>query len=315
MQKNSKIYFDLSHFALLEVTGSDAHTFLHNQLTCDLKLLDTYGWLFSAWCLPNGRVISTFIIFKHNNSYFMILPGMMKEKIIKRLVMYILHSDVKINDVSDDYTLLGIMDDNINILFNELLPDAIDINSSLINTPSMLILRLWDMKYRYILICKIDVVTGIVNIISDKCNEGDRSTWSLLDIHAGIPWILNSTSESFLPQMLNLDQMAGLSYAKGCYPGQEVIARLHYRGQLKKRLYLGSGNAVINPGTGDQVELKTSGAIVGDVIDAESHPEGGFRLLAVIESSHADKNTLCLYNSDNALIKFTPINYSLATIS
>ena len=301
MKQNSNMYFDLSHFALLKVTGSDAFDFLQKQFSGDLNLLDRYGWLFSAWCLPNGRVITTFMIFRYEGSLFMVLPGMMKNKIVKRLSMFILRSDVKINDVSDEYALLGITGD--------------DTDARSLHTHSVILLRLWDNVPRYVLICKMDAVSDILNIVCESYKESDRGNWSLLDIEAGMPWILESTSACYLPQMLNLDLMQGLSYKKGCYPGQEVIARLHYRGQLKKRMYLGSGNVVITPGPGDHIELADTGATVGDVIDAERHPDGGIRLLAVTESVHADKTTLRLRDTGNATIELAPINYPLSEIS
>ena len=115
------------------------------------------------------------------------------------------------------------------------------------------------------------------------CAEGDRGSWSLLDIESGIPWITDSTSEKFLPQMLNLDLMHGLSFNKGCYPGQEVIARLHYKGEVKRRLYLGSGSGEVTPGPGDELENADDGHKIGALIDAEAAPEGGFRFLAVAD--------------------------------
>lgn len=301
MKQNSNMYFDLSHYALLKVTGPDAFDFLQKQFSGDLGLIDVYGWLFSAWCLPNGRVVTTFIIFRHDNSLFLILPGMMKNKIVRRLSMFVLHSNVKINDVSDEYALFGITGDDTDI--------------RTLHTRSTILLRLWDNNSRYVLICKMDDAADLLITICNTYKEGDRGNWSLLDIEAGIPWIVDSTSENYLPQMLNLDLMQGLSYKKGCYPGQEVIARLHYRGQLKKRMYLGSGDTVITPGPGDHIELADTGATVGDVIDAERHPDGGIRFLAVSESEHADKTTLRLRDSGTATIKLAPINYNLSEIS
>jgi tRNA-modifying protein YgfZ len=312
MKQNSNLYFDLSHFALLQVSGTDAYDFLQKQFSCDLGLLDSYGWLFSGWCLPNGRVVATFIVFGHDDSLFMILPGMMKVKVIKRLSLFVLRSDVKINDVSDDYALLGITGQEINPLLDKITPGNNVSDGGLIGTSCMTVLRLWNRVPRYILVCKMDVVTGVLNNICATCIEGDRVNWSLLDIEAGIPWLVNSTSECYLPQMLNLDQMQGLSYKKGCYPGQEVISRLHYRGQLKKRMYLGSGSAVIAPGPGDQIELGDTGAAVGDIIDAERHPDGSMRFLAVTESAQIGNTTLRLRDSIKTPIKLATINYPLS---
>ena len=315
MKQNFNVYFDLSHFAMLEVTGPDSFDFLQKQFSGDLSLLEVYGWLFSAWCLPNGRVATTFIIFRRDDSLFLMLPGMMKTRIVKRLLMFVLRSNVRINDVSDDYVLMGITGDDTDTLLEKVTVDKKNTHTGFLPANSITILRLWDNVPRYILICKMDEVTDVLNNICATCKAGDRGTWSLLDIEAGMPWILDSNSENYLPQMLNLDLMQGLSYKKGCYPGQEVIARLHYRGQLKKRMYLGRGNIAITPGPGDHIELADTGATIGEVIDAERHPDGGIRLLAVAESVHAGKTTLRLRDSGNAIIELSPINYHLSEIS
>lgn len=314
MEQNTNLYFDLSHFALLEITGTDAFDFLQKQFAGDIGLLDKYGWLFSSWCLPNGRVITTFIIFRHNDALFLVLPGTMKSMVAKRMSMYVLRSNVNINDVSDEYALLGITGDVTTSLPGGYTDGRNSPNAGLLKSRSLKILTLWDSNPRNILVCKMDTVTSILNIICKSCKESDRGTWSLLDIEAGMPWILESTSERYLPQMLNLDLMQGLSYKKGCYPGQEVITRLHYRGQLKKRMYLGSGDTVITPGPGDHIELADSGTTVGDVIDAERHPGGGIRLLAVAETGHADKTTIRLRDAGNVAIKLASINYHLSEI-
>lgn len=301
----SSRYFDLSHFSLLEISGSDAFEFMHGQITADLNQLETHGWLFSAWCLPNGRVIGTFIIYAFNGSLHMILPSMLKEKIMKRLSMFILRSQVSVKDVSEDYALTGLSDADI----KKILQPSSTSTGNKIQSEKFIFLKLWDTAPRYILISKMEHVEDLMNNITAAYKSGERADWSLLDIEAGMPWIINATSEAFLPQMLNLDQMHGLSYQKGCYPGQEVIARLHYRGQLKKMMYLGAGKAKITPGAGDRLITKNNGNAVADVIDAEQHPSGRFSLLAVAETQYADHDDLCLEAASDISVKLQPIQY------
>ncbi|MGH8120466.1 MAG: hypothetical protein ACRESK_07620, partial [Gammaproteobacteria bacterium] len=106
-------YFDLSRFALLEVTGQDAFAFLQGQVTGDLKILDRAGWMFSSWCQANGRVICTFILFRKSDALFLLLPDAMTDKITRRLSMYVLRSQVSIRNVSAGHMLLGLQDINI----------------------------------------------------------------------------------------------------------------------------------------------------------------------------------------------------------
>ncbi len=291
-------YFDLSHFALLEISGDDAFTFLQGQIAGDLALLETRPWLFSCWCLPNGRVICTFIVFRHKQSFMLILPSMLKDKIMKRLSMFVLRSRVSIKDVSDDYALNGISGLDV----NKTLPAAV--------LENITVLKFSGQHPRCILVSHMDQVSDMLGAVTEKCKVGERAGWSLLDIQSGLPWILNATTETCLPQMLNLDEMHGLSYQKGCYPGQEVIARLHYRGQLKKKLYLGSAAGNVLPGAGDRIEDQNTGEHVGDVIDAEHDSNGQIRLLAVLDISHAGNPALCIPGLQNAPVTFQPIHYS-----
>jgi len=307
-QSNAK-YFDLSHFSLLQVSGNDAFDFLHGQITGDLHQLELHGWIFSAWCLPNGRVLCTFIIFAGEDSLFLILPAMLKEKIFGRLSKFILRSQVTLKDVTDDYALIGLTGEEIEKLLMQTATQDPPVTGNMIQSEYFSCLKLWDKTPRYILISKMDHVEGLLDNITTAYKMGERTGWSLLDIEAGMPWIINSTSESFLPQMLNIDQMHGLSYQKGCYPGQEVIARLHYRGQLKKKMYLGSGHAGFTPGAGDRLVHKESGAVAGDVINAESDPADGFRLLTVVDTQSADSNDLCLEGATDISVKLQPITY------
>lgn len=291
-------YFDLSHFAIVKVSGEDAHAFLNAQITCDLTELEQHDWLFSAWCLPNGRVISTFIIFCHSGAYYLLLPAMLSDKVIRRLSMYVLRSSVSISDCSDDITLLGLAGEGIASLVDDIRADK-----------ALSALRMWDSEApRYFICCPNDTVGEVMNLLTDHCREGDRSGWSLLDIDAGMPWIINATSELYLPQMLNLDQFAGLSYRKGCYPGQEVIARLHYRGQLKKRLFLGHAEAGITPGPGDRIE-NAEHDYAGDVIDAERDATGRLHFLAVVDPGHADAGQLFIRGSESIPVDIAAIDY------
>lgn len=291
-------YFDLSHFAILKISGEDAHTFINAQFTCDPQQLSHRDWLFTAWCLPNGRAIATFILFSKNGDYYLVLPAMLRDKFIKRLEMFVLRSAVNISDCSDDMTLLGLAGEK-----------ALSLVETLQQDDSISVLKLWDHEARYILCCPNDNVGDVMHRLHGHCEEGDRSSWSILDIEAGMPWIINATSEMYLPQMLNLDQVAGLSYRKGCYPGQEVIARLHYRGQLKKRLFLGQAESSITPGPGDRIETGDQ-AYAGDVIDAERYPDGRICLLAVVDLGQAECGQLYISGNDSVPVKFSPIDYA-----
>ena len=133
------------------------------------------------------------------------------------------------------------------------------------------------------------------------------SSWKLLDIKAGYPWLSTTTTEKFLPQMLNLDLINGLDYQKGCYPGQEIIARLHFRGQLKRSLYLSTCSLDARPEIADQLYSNDHENSIGIVINAEVF-EDKFYLLAVIEKESIEKH-LSLREPDGPKISLQKLPY------
>ena len=277
-------YFELTRFALIEITGNESFAFLNRQIVGDLSEINSRGWMFSAWCQANGRVICTFMVFRRNHSLFLILPAVMKDRVLRRLNMYVLRSDVRIRDAGGDHFLLGLH--GINILDTDLFGPGTKTGNMLV-TETCCVLDLWGPKPRCLAVCRHDNLAMCMEKIQGICKKGEHTSWELLDIEAGIPWITDATSEAFLPQMLNLDLIQGLSYQKGCYPGQEVIARLHYRGELKRKMFLGAGRSETIPVPGAVLERADTGAKTGGVIVAARHPDGGFRLLAVADINAA----------------------------
>ncbi len=281
MDKN--LHFDLSHFSLIQISGTDANQFLQNQLITDLDELNEYGWLLSAWCISNGRILCNFILYEQDDAYFLVLPSMFKQKIMQRLGMFVLRSKVDIIDCLENYALIGLYGVKSLDLLKQINKNVNNKGNHLQQSENCTVIHFQDDTPRMMLVIPIENLGNFMNQILMACEESDRSAWSLLDIESGIPWITEATSEQFLPQMLNLDLTGGLSHKKGCYPGQEIIARVHYRGEIKKRLFIGTGNSNITPGPGDQLEELETGKLVGDVIDAEPCQDGQFKLLAICE--------------------------------
>lgn len=128
--------------------------------------------------------------------------------------------------------------------------------------------------------------------------------WKGLDIKTGVPWLIEKTTEKFLPQMLNLDLMEALDYQKGCYPGQEIIARLHYRGELKRNLYLTTCTSKETPGPGASI-VSSENKTVGTVIQAQTDVETTY-LLAVIDNDSI-QDTLSLYDTDGSQLTISSL--------
>ena len=196
---------NLTKRALIRVSGTDAEEFLQNQFSNDIKKLDNYNLQINAYCQHQGKIIALFWVIRTDNSFLLSFPIDLLEKVISRLQMFVIMSDVLIENVSEEFSQIGLIDEKVE-------------GSYLINERMSLL------------------------ISSLKGHEGTNSTntdeWTKASIDSQLPEVFLSTSEKFVPQMLNLDiDEFGVNFSKGCYPGQEVVARLHYLGEAKRRLF------------------------------------------------------------------------------
>ena len=196
---------ELKNRALVKISGSDAEEFLQNQLSNDISKLDDSNIQFNAYCQHQGKIITLFWVLRYDSSFLLSFPIELLDKVISRLRMFVIISDVVIEDVTNFLIQVG--------LINEIHP-----NSYLINKTMSLLIQ------------------SKQNDIKETINNEDK--WAKACIESEIPEVFLSTSEKLVPQMLNLDiDEFGVNFSKGCYPGQEVVARLHYLGEAKRRLF------------------------------------------------------------------------------
>jgi len=197
--------YELKNRALLRISGNDAEEFLQKQLSNDISCLEGSNIQFNAYCQHQGKIITLFWVMRSDRNFLLSFPIDLLEKVIARLKMFVVISDVKIEDISDQFLQIG--------LINENYANAYKINKNL----SLIIES--DRQ-------KNDEITS------------RQDEWKKACIDNQIPEVFLSSSEKFVPQMLNLDlNEIGVSFTKGCYPGQEVVARLHYLGEAKRRLF------------------------------------------------------------------------------
>lgn len=230
---------DLSHLGLLDIRGEDAADYLHRQFTLNvLKLVELRGMM-TAWCNPKGRVLATFILYHMPDHYALLLPADQVDSIGKRLKMYVLRANVMISDLGSSQPRIGVSGheaiDKLGQQFGKLPLD----DWQLTLNDNITALRLPGTQPRLLLTGPTAELAGLWQSLESLCRPVGTNQWILADIEAGLPWINTATSGEFLPQMLDLEHIGGLVYDKGCYPGQEVIARLHFRGEVKQRLQRG----------------------------------------------------------------------------
>ena len=264
----------LSQYSLLRFSGTDAQAFLHGQLTCDVAALQMGSSTYGGYCTPKGRLLATFLLWLSADGYTMLLPSALVESIRKRLAMYVLRSKIKIEDLTTDLACAGVFGADAAQQISALGGMASERLHGAVIHEGVTVIQLPVQRYLAIM---PRAQAGIV--------EGD-DVWTRLDIAAGIPFILPVTQEEFVPQMANLDLIGALSYTKGCYPGQEIVARTHYLGRLKQRMYRASVTAPV--AAGDKLYCAELGDQSGGmIVNSARGADGRFDVLAVLQTAHA----------------------------
>lgn len=291
---NSKLVCPITDFAILQVTGNDRYEFLQNQLTGDLNKSEVKAE-FSSWCNLKGRVIANFLILNTTESYLLVLKKDMADYVLKKLKMYVLRSDVKINDITEEMLLVGLANFKVNpgsplVSTGSPRDDGgvfdLRVDGKYGDRPGYLI-RLPDFSNRFLAITHVTEMGGVLSRI-ERCHDKivNFKIWNKLDILAGFAWIDFKNKEKFLPQMLNLDKFGAVSFKKGCYVGQEVIARLHYRGKVKKSLQL--FKTKLNSFEDGYLYQNDTSTKIGEILNFDNISNTTYGL-AVIESDKLDK--------------------------
>ena len=217
----------LPHLAILDITGEDAQTFLQNQVPSDIRLLNPERAQISGWCTAKGRLLTTFVLWPIKDGYRLVLASDVRDSIAKRLRMYVLRLKVQVTVV--DEPVYGLLDvpAATPTEFDGLMLPATDWQVSC--NDRITIVRLDSERCLLIGRINLDTVSAATSTAS--------AAWYRADITHGFPLVTLATSEHYVPQMINLDKLGGVSFKKGCYPGQEIVARTHYLGKIKRHLY------------------------------------------------------------------------------
>lgn len=236
---------ELPDLGFIKITGNDAKKFLQGQLTCNVETITAENSSMGAHCNPQGRVISLFYLFLFQQSYYLLMPSSMIPIAIKALKKYAVFFKIEISDASNDMLAVGCEDADIK-----------QINSQ---------------DFARIPVASRFIIAGEANAINQLCNHFPEKMplqkWKQLNIAEKIPALHPQTSEKFLPHEINLIPLNAVSFDKGCYTGQEIIARMHYRGKLKSQLYWAEVFSSTDIQCGSDIHSE-QGKACGMVVDA-----------------------------------------------
>ncbi|MRR52737.1 MAG: folate-binding protein, partial [Rhodocyclaceae bacterium] len=293
---------------LIRASGEEAAPFLHNLLTNDVKHLAPGQARIAGLCSAKGRMVADFVIWHDGNDLLLKLSADILPAILKKLSMYVLRSKVKLTDESSSKILLGVATptpDGLSALLGQPVPPF----ASVAVTGGQAI----GLDEGRALLCLTpEAAPAAWTEFAAKAKPVGLAAWKLGEIRAGRPRICAATQEAFVPQMVNFDHAAigGVSYTKGCYPGQEVVARSHYLGKIKRHMFrarleteAAAGTHVFAPETGNQH--------CGELVTVTPAPGGGYECLVVAQTTVVDQGDVRVGSLEGQKLQFLPLPYAL----
>ena len=277
----------LPHNAVLAISGDDAAAFLHAQFTNDVAALAPGAAQWNGWCSPKGRLLATFLLVRRETDYLLMLPAEIAEPVAKRLRMFVLRSKVKIEDITAKIERYGVAG-----------PGAAAIVEPLRDRAA---------------VAQVDarrfVVLADAPMLEPTAGE---SAWDASLVQAGIPIVVAATQDAFVPQMANFELVGGVNFKKGCYPGQEIVARTQYRGILKRRMALAHLDTAEAPQPGDSLYSSAFGEqAAGQVANAAPAPQGGFDALVVAQVESLKRGDLRWRAPDGPALEMRELPYTV----
>ncbi len=295
---------DLSHLGLLKLTGIDTLAFLQGQVTNDIKLLNGHNAHYTGYCNPKGRLLALFLAFSHHDHVHLQMPKELVVSIAKRLKMYVMRSKVEIQDESESIVKLGLNGQNAADLLKLLFSKVPQNDYELVSLENGALLRLPGTMPRYEIFTDIMNAPTIWNALKLHATPVGIACWEWLEIQAGIPEVTLKTQEEFVPQMLNLDALNAINYKKGCYTGQEIVARTHYLGKVKRRTQLAHIASTVMPELGDDVTDANKQAI-GKIVRCAPSISAGFDVLVECRLENLQEDDI-YWNDITLAIKALP---------
>ena len=320
----------LNNWSVITVTGPDATDFLQNQLTNSVKSIQpiTAGMVatthtqnrFAGYCTAKGRLMASFWITRQNiknelnedvPQYQLLISSDLAQSLSKRLSMFVLRSKVKVIDQTGQHIVYGLLDQNNSQLALLEKLSSIGVVSELPSVRSN-----GNDCQRYLLSCPIAQEASIQDISNDN-TKSSINDWNWLEVQSGIPRITESTFEQFVPQMINMESLKGIDFQKGCYPGQEVVARSQYRGTIKRRLQIGHLNINTDVAIGTEIfHSEDPSQPCGMVVLSAPHPSINQRvdIQAECKLEALESGSIHLGSANGPVIQFVTLPYPLIEI-
>lgn len=304
----------LPALGLSQASGEDAAHFLHNQLTNDVEHLPANEARLAGYCSPKGRMLASLLMWRTEQGIFLQMPREIQPAVQKRLQMFVLRSKAKLADVSEQFAILGLSGDAAAPALAPWFKELPTSSYAKIDSPAGTLIRMNDVAGapRYMWIAPVDIAEQAWPELSKTLVPRPSSAWRLSDIRAGIPQIVQATQEQFVPQMVNFELVGGVNFKKGCYPGQEIVARSQYLGKLKRRMMRATISTQEPVHAGTEIFSSTDPEQpCGMIVNAEAAAQDHVECLVEIKLGMLDEGSIHLGSATGPALSFQPLPYAL----
>ncbi|MDH0303493.1 MULTISPECIES: folate-binding protein YgfZ [unclassified Pseudomonas] len=303
---DTAFFCPLSHEGILAVRGSDAGKFLQGQLTCNINYLDEEHASLGARCMVKGRMQSSFRILPEGNGYLLAMASELLEAQLADLKKYAVFSKATLSDDSAAWARFGLQHGDAALQALGLSVPAVA--GATVRHEGLIAIAV--SANRVELWAPADQAASVRDELADVLPEGSLNDWLLGQVRAGIGQVMGPTRELFIPQMINLQAVDGVSFKKGCYTGQEIVARMQYLGKLKRRQYRLALDQAEVPAPGAEIFSPTHGSSVGEVVLAAG-TGSGVELLAVLSAEAVADDNLHLGSLEGPRLALLDLPYEL----
>ena len=311
----------LSDQGLIGVSGHDAASFLHGQLTNDVEHLNGEQVRLAGYCTPKGRLLASFLMWRNATTIYLQVSRGIQAPIQKRLQMFVLRAKAKLHDATQDeanQVILGLGGKHASAVLPQWFDSLPATPFSKVEGNAGTLLRVADAfgLPRYQWLTSAANAEAVWPQLAARLARGGNDAWRLSDIHAGVPQISLPTQEQFVPQMVNFELLGGVNFKKGCYPGQEIVARSQYLGKLTRRTTLVSIDNASAAAGAELFAVSDPGQPCGMIVNAAPNGVGGVDALvelklAAIEEGAATPGAVRLGSGDGAAVRFLAMPYVL----
>jgi len=308
----------VTDLGLIAVSGEDAAGFLHNQLTNDVEHLGAVQARLAGYCTPKGRLTATFLMWRDAEGIYLQLPRAIQAPLQKRLSMFVLRAKAKLRDATEEpqrVAVLGLGGAAAQAALRAQAGELPAAPYAKVDGEHGTVIRLADAfdAPRYLWLTSGETATAALPALRETLLLAGNAAWQLAAIHAGVPQVTQPTQEQFVPQMLNFELLGGVNFRKGCYPGQEIVARSQYLGKLKRRTVLATlENAAAR--AGDEVfTTEDPDQPCGMIVNAAPNGQGGADVLVEIKLAALEQDVRH-GSAGGTVLRFQTLPYTLDSL-